>query len=165
MDSEETSREHLMSMLKGFDVGILTTQTGEGEIRGRPMALAQVTEGGTVYLATSITSPKVAEIADNPAVAVMLQDSKRWVSLSGHARVVRDRILIDKLWSEGWKIWFPKGKSDPDLILIAVDVNEGEYWDNSGMRGIRFAIEAAKAYLKGTKVDSHKLDEHAKVNP
>ena len=165
MDSEETSREHLMSMLKGFDVGILTTQTGEGELRGRPMALAQVTEAGSVYLATSITSPKVAEIADNPAVAVLLQDSKRWVSLSGHARVLRDRVLIDKLWSEGWKIWFPKGKADPDLVLIAVDVNEGEYWDNSGMRGIRFAIEAAKAYVKGTKMDSNKLDEHAKVSP
>lgn len=165
MESEETSREHLMSMLKGFDVGILTTQTGQGEIRGRPMALAQVTEGGTVYLATSISSPKVAEIADNPAVAVLLQDSKRWVSLSGHARVVRDRVLIEKLWSEAWKLWFPNGKSDPDLVLIAVDVNEGEYWDNSGMRGIRFAIEAAKAYLKGTTVDHRKVDDHAKVNP
>lgn len=165
MESEETSREHLMSMLKGFDVGILTTQTGQGEIRGRPMALAQVTEGGTVYLATSISSPKVAEIADNPSVAVLLQDSKRWVSLSGHARVVRDRVLIEKLWSEAWKLWFPNGKSDPDLVLIAVDVNEGEYWDNSGMRGIRFAIEAAKAYLKGTTVDHRKVDDHAKVNP
>lgn len=165
MESEETSREHLMSMLKGFDVGILTTQTGRGEIRGRPMALAQVTEGGTVHLATSLSSPKVTEIAENPAVAVLLQDSKRWVSLSGHARVVRDRVLIEKLWSEAWKLWFPNGKSDPDLILIAVDVDEGEYWDNSGMRGIRFAIEAAKAYLKGTTVDHRKVDDHAKVSP
>jgi len=165
MESEETSREHLMSMLKDFDVGILATTTEDSEIRGRPMALAQVTEGGTVYLATTVSSPKVAEIAENPAVAVLLQDSKRWVSLSGHARVVRDRVLIDKLWSEGWKLWFPKGKTDPDLILIAVDVNEGEYWDNSGMRGIRFAIEAAKAYVKGQKLDAANLDEHAKVSP
>ena len=57
------------------------------------------------------------------------------------------------LWRETWKTWFPKGQDDPDLALLRVTGDQGEYWDNSGASGIKYLIEAGKAYLNGKRPD------------
>ena len=58
-----------------------------------------------------------------------------------------------------WRVWNPGGKDDPNLCLIAVHPVEGEYWDTAGARGVRFLVEAAKAYLSGTKPESGEENE------
>ena len=62
---------------------------------------------------------------------------------------VRRRALIERLWSEAWRVWFPGGKDDPSLCLIRVEAREAEYWDNAGTQGIKYVLEAVKAYAKG----------------
>jgi hypothetical protein len=64
-----------------------------------------------------------------------------------------------------WKVWFPGGKDDPNLLLLRVDGKEGEYWDNSGLSGVKYVLEAGKALLTGSRpnvVGDPKI--HAKVN-
>jgi general stress protein 26 len=82
-------------------------------------------------------------------VVITFQSSRQFAAVYGRAELVRDRNLIDQLWSEAWKVWFPEGKADPTLCLIRVDSREGEYWDNAGMQGVKYAFEAAKAYMQG----------------
>jgi hypothetical protein len=36
-------------------------------------------------------------------------------------------------------------------VLIEFVADSGEYWDNSGLAGFKYAFEAAKAYAKGTR--------------
>lgn len=147
-------REHLISLLKNFDTAMLATRTPEGALRARPMALAEVTDDGLVHVAAGLNDPKVAEIEQDPHVGLFMQATTQWVSLSGTARVVRDRALIHRLWSETWRVWNPGGKDDPNLCLLAIDPAEGEYWDAGGARGVRFLLAAAKAYVTGTTPDT-----------
>ncbi len=65
----------------------------------------------------------------------------------------RTEPSLDEIWNEAWKVWFPGGKADPNLLLLRVDGDRGEYWDNSGLSGIKYFIEAGKAYLSGTRPD------------
>jgi hypothetical protein len=37
--------------------------------------------------------------------------------------------------------------------LLRVHGDAGEYWDNTGTGGIKYLIEAGRAYLSGTKPD------------
>jgi general stress protein 26 len=76
--------------------------------------------------------------------------------------VVRDPALIDRLWKEAWKVWFPRGKSDPSIALLRFDAERGEFWDNSGLQGLSYVFEAAKAYVRGERphVDP---DQHGQV--
>ncbi len=157
-------RQHLISVIDDLDTGMLVTRAADGELRGRPMAIAEVREDGELYFCAGLQDPKVAEIEADPHVTVQLQGKTKWASISGTARVVIDRALVDRLWKESWRLWFPEGKDDPSLCFIAIDATEGEYWDNSGARGMRFAIEAAKAYLQGRTPDGAKMDENAKVS-
>jgi general stress protein 26 len=155
--------QHLVEVLRDFDSAILITRTERGDLRGRPMALAQVEPGADIYFATSLTTETAREIEADPRVAVTVQGKLKFASVSGKAHLMRDRALIDKLWREGWKLWFPEGKDDPNLCLIRFDADEGEYWDTSGTRGIKFALRAAGAYVRGERLDEQAPSDNAKV--
>lgn len=156
-------REHLIAVLKDFHTAMLFTRTAQGNLRGRPMALAEVQDDGGVYLCTSLGSEKQKELEADPHVALSVQGKTKFASISGRATISRDRALIHKLWQESWKVWFPEGKDDPSLCLIAFDASEGEYWDSSGVRGVQFVIKAAKAYLGGESYEGKDPDQNARV--
>jgi general stress protein 26 len=82
-----------------------------------------------------------------------MQSKTKFVSLSGTAATVDDREKLSRLWKVEWKVWFPGGKDDPNLVLLRVDGSAGEYWDNSGTSGLKYLIEAGKALLTGTRPD------------
>jgi general stress protein 26 len=157
--------DRLRDLLRDFGVAMLVTRTPEGQLRSRPMALAEVEPNGTLWLLTDRHSEKVDEIARDPHINVTMQSNSKFVSVSGTVRVVEDRAKIAELWKEPWKVWFPGGKDDPSLVLLQVLGETAEYWDNSGFRGIKYLIKAGQAYLSGTRPaveDDEKL--HAKVD-
>lgn len=156
-------REHLVRVLKDFDTAMLFTHTSDGQMRGRPMGFAEVESDGNLYFATALSNAVVAEIAADPRVAASVQGKVKWASLSGKARVNKDRALIHRLWRDSWKLWFPQGKDDPNLCLIEFDASEGEYWDNTGATGVQFVLRATKAFFKSEQPDMRDLDENAKV--
>jgi general stress protein 26 len=156
------TQKHLYELIKDFDEAMLVTRTGNGALHARPMAVAELKPDADAYFATSIDSPKIVEIEAEPQALITFQDSSRFASINGKAVVVRDRAKIDALWSEAWRMWFPKGKDDPTLCLLKIEAISGEYWDNSGAKGLRYAFEGVKALLQG---DRPAIDErqHAKV--
>lgn len=156
-------REHLLELLKDFTESMLVTHVDGARLEGRPMSVAEVTDTGVIWYCAGIDSGKAAQIAANPDVAVIMQGKMKFVSLSGRAWISRDREQIDRLWQESWKLWFPEGKDDPTLCLIAVQPSEGQWWDNSGARGLRFAFEAAKAFVTGTEAHMPEGDSNARV--
>jgi general stress protein 26 len=147
--SEETPREKLLELVEEFHSGMLTTRAINGDLRSRPMAVAKVDPDGDLYFSTDVHSAKTDEIQANPAVNVSFQSNSVYVSVSGRAEVLNDRALIDELWAPDWKIWFPKGKDDPDIRIIKVEARRGEYWDVSGANALRFLWEAGKAIVTG----------------
>ncbi|HEY2728427.1 MAG TPA: pyridoxamine 5'-phosphate oxidase family protein [Polyangia bacterium] len=149
-DGDE-KRNHLHELLEDFDTAMLVTRAPDGSLRGRPLTVAAAQDDGCLYFSTSTESPKVAELEADAHVAVTFQDDKRYVSLSGTARLTRDRALIERLWSESWKVWFPKGKIDPTLAILVVTPVAGEYWDQTGLAGLRYLASSVKAYATGNK--------------
>ncbi|MEP6608843.1 MAG: pyridoxamine 5'-phosphate oxidase family protein [Burkholderiaceae bacterium] len=155
--------ERLYDLLKDFDTAMLVTRSADGHMHARPMAIAELGTDAHAYFVTSIDSPKASEIEAHPTVTLTFQSSKQYASVSGQAEIVRDRALIERLYKEDWKIWFPKGKSDPSMSLIKFTAQDGEYWDNAGVQGLKFLYEAAKAYVKG-ETPKEDRKQHAKVD-
>lgn len=157
--------DKLRELLEDFGVAMLVTHTPDGELRGRPMALAEVEPDGTLWFATDRGSGKMDEIAQDAQVVVTMQSSAKYVSLSGRARGVDDREKLARLWKAEWKAWFPGGKDDPNVQLLRIDGHKGEYWDNSGARGVKYLIEAGKALITGDRPDVGEDPKiHAKVS-
>jgi general stress protein 26 len=156
--------QKLHELLEDFGVAMLVTRTADGSMRGRPMALAEAEPDGTLWFATDRDSGKMAEIEEDGHVVVTMQSSTKFISLSGRATPVDDREKIARLWKAEWKVWFPGGKEDPTILLLRVDGDTGEYWDNSGTSGVKYLIEAGKALVTGSRPDvGQDAKVHAKV--
>ncbi len=156
-------KRHLVDLLKGFSTAMMITTSGDRSMHARPMAIAEIGEDGGLYFATSLDSAKLRDIAINPDVTLIMQDGSVYVSLQGTAELSTDPALIDRLWSEAWKVWFPEGKEDPSLVIMKIDPTDAEYWDNSGLEGVSYAMTALKAYIKGERPSETDAAQHARV--
>lgn len=122
-------------LLEKIDIAMLTTVGKGGYLMSRPLSTQQAQfDGERVWFFTEADSPKVAEIRRNPKVnlAYASKGKNVYLSLTGTARVNRDRAVTDALWSDAMKAFFPKGKDDPNLALLEVAVHSAEYWDGPG---------------------------------
>lgn len=145
-------QEQLYDVLKEFDHAMLVTRSLDGDMHARPMAVAELEPDADAFFVTSIESPKVVELQANPQATLTFQAPKRFATLRGTVEVLRDRTLLDRLWKEAWKVWFPKGKDDPSISVLKFKADYGELWDNAGAEGIKYAFQAAKAYVKGERM-------------
>jgi general stress protein 26 len=122
-------------LLEGIDIAMLTTVGSDGYLVSRPLSTQKSTfDGRHVWFFTEADSPKVAEIRRHPKVnlAYASKEKNTYVSLAGQASVNRDRALIDQFWNDAMKAFFPKGKDDPNLVLLEVEPRTVEYWDGPG---------------------------------
>ena len=154
-------QERFAECLDEFDNAMLVTERDD-ELRARPMAIADRTDRGRLWFFTSADSGKLDELDDNPNVAAAMQSERRYLSISGRAKIHRDRARIDDLWSEIQRVWYPEGKDDPRLVLLELEPTYAEYWDTAGLKGLTFAFEAAKAVASGERPEvSDKM--HGKI--
>jgi general stress protein 26 len=142
--------EKIAELIGDIKFAMLTTQEPDGAMRSRPLSTLQMDEQGKLWFFTSMTSPKIGEIEQNPHVNVnyMRPDKQDYVSISGTADVVREKEKMKELWTPWIKPWFPNGLDDPDLILLKVSIHEAEYWDAPGSAVMR-AYGLAKAIVTG----------------
>ena len=105
-------------------------------MHARPMASVQKDFDGVLWFMSREHSLKIDEIEANPDVLLAYSHPGRqhYISINGKARIVRDRAKINELWTEADRVWFPKGPDDPELALLAVDIDQAEYWDAPVLR-------------------------------
>ena len=122
--------QKLWSLMRSVGFAMLVTEDGD-HLRGRPMVANQSEFDGTLWFYTRAGSHKVSEVEHDSRVCVTYAEPSKqdYVSLSGRARLRRDKETIQAHWSEGLRTWFPKGQDDPDIAVLEVRVEMGEYWD------------------------------------
>ena len=157
-------QKRFSEILNDFSTAMLTTVGDDGIPRARPMQVSDVDDQNQLWFFTDIESGKADEIRSNETVAITLQGGGKFLSMSGKAEIVKDQTKIDELWGEVNKVWFPEGKEAPNVILLKIVPDEGEYWDTSGVTGLRYLFRAGKAYFEGRSVNTEGLDVNAKVN-
>ena len=123
-------RKRFRELVEGVKFAMLTTRATDGSLRSRPMFTQDVEFEGELWFFTNASSGKVDEIDAHPEVNVAYSkpDANLYLSASGTARVLQDAEKIRELWRPEFKIYFPDGPDDPDLVLLRIDVTEAEYW-------------------------------------
>ena len=152
-DKSPETVAHLVSLLRDFQAATLITRSRGGSLHGRPMAIARVDDNVTIWFITSVASAKVEEVAEDARAMVSLQSASRFVCINGNAELVFDPEQIRALWKDEYRVWY-KGDSDPDIVLVRFSSFDAEYWDNSGVKGLKYVFRAARAYMNGETLDS-----------
>ena len=125
-------RSDLWRIVASIKVAMMTTQSGDGTLRSRPMLYAAVEPDGHIWFFTRANSWMVVEVSAPHApvnLAYADPETGRFVSLSGTAESVGDRRKIAELWHDGLFPWFPDGINDPELQLIHITLSSAYVWD------------------------------------
>ena len=149
------SIRQLRRLLRGMPVAMLTTQTASGETHSRPMMVQGVDDRGWMWFLTDRRSRKAMELTENPHVSVVFQSSRgdRFVAVYGTAVVVRDDVVVKRFWNPTMRAWFPKGKDDPAIALVALQVIRAEYWLVPRTR-LKRMVGAVGAMLTGRRYEA-----------
>ena len=129
--NDAEARDKLYDLVKDIRIAMMTTMDEDGSLRSRPMYNQSVDKEGKLWFFTK-HDDKIEEIHHDRQVNLSYADpkSQTYVSISGTAMDLRDKAKAREHWSEGLRVWFPKGTEDPDLLLICVTPTKGEYWDS-----------------------------------
>src|SRR5262245_48584938 len=95
-----TQDKKLQELLGDFSYGMLVTRTADGELRSRPMAVADIEPAGLMWFITERHSGKIGELAADNHVNVAMQSSNKFVSISGRATPLVDHRKVAELWNE-----------------------------------------------------------------
>ncbi|MGU3496796.1 pyridoxamine 5'-phosphate oxidase family protein [Xanthobacteraceae bacterium A53D] len=132
----------------------------QGRLRARPMAPVVREDEGVVWFVTDANAAKDDEIRQEPQVCLAFADEGDhfYLSVSGHAEVIRDQAKLKEIWSTPMEAFFPGGPEDPNAILIRVTPEQAEIWkgDSTLVSGFKMAA----AILQERRPD---LGDHAKM--
>lgn len=156
--TSDDRHEHLAKLVeltKDSRFCMLTTVDADGTLISRPMTRQDVDLDLQLWFIATRDSRKVAQMRANPSASVTVATDTSWVSLAGRAEVVDDLDKLKELWNTFAEAWLPEGPEDPNAILVRVDVQGAEYWDNPGGR-ISTAFSFVKAKVTGQPYDGGK---------
>jgi general stress protein 26 len=157
--SNKDGKEKLHEIIEEARTVVLLTH-GEGHrIVGRPMSLVRINDEDEIYLVANIASKKVSEILQDSRVTISAQSGKGVAMIDGEAAISGNPKLVDELWTDSWKVWFPKGKTDPDIAILVVRPLEGTYWEMDLGHGLSFAYRYVKARLTGSEIEAKQGDQ------
>jgi general stress protein 26 len=154
--------QKLRELVKDIDFCMLTTIDERGDLHSRPMSSnGDIDPDGDIWFFAGAFSHKVSEIKDTPRVNISFADpqNQNYVSITGRARLIRDRKRINELWKPQLQMWFPEGKDDPNIALLRVKIEKAEYWD-SPSSPISYALNFVSALVTGDEPDN---GEHKKL--
>lgn len=152
-------------LVENIGIAMMTTRTGDGHLRSRPMATQKRADGADLWFVTFEGAGKLDDLAGDAHVnlAFSRPDTQEWISVSGLATISRDRLKIHELYATDWKIWFadegdPRHgtEDDPRMVLIGVQIHAAEFLEVNKPRPV-LLFELVKGWLTGTPPELGKM--------
>jgi general stress protein 26 len=158
--TEQKGTSRVWDIIEKVGVGMLTTRF-DGGLRARPLEPRPDRKEGVIYFVTDLRGSKDDEIEAAPEVCLVVIDHKEkaYLSISGHASVMRDSAKAAAIWKKTDNVWWPDGPSDPNVRVLRLVPEKAELWDGPSNSAVA-AFEFAKARITGEKPN---LGENRKV--
>ena len=124
------SLKKIADLMSELDICMMVTQSKRGGFNSRPMSNnGDVKYNGNSYFFTYEGSQKIKDLEANPQVSLNFEGKKDlYISVSGKAKLIRNKTSFQEHWIDSLKQWFPKGVDTPDMVLIHVKGNYVQYW-------------------------------------
>lgn len=153
--STETSLEkklhthEILSSMPNVMFHSIDASVAGGTIDARPLHVSALEDDGDMWFIVPLDSAVANHVKASPRAYVTGHEGQKWIYLTGRASIVIDKRKLHTLWSTANDATFPNGADDPNVALLHFQPEHAEYWDGSGIRGIKLMVEAAKAFITG----------------
>jgi general stress protein 26 len=160
----------LYAHVDDIEIAMMTTRRTDGHLESRAMATQKRAAGADLWFVTLEGSQKLHDLAADPHInlAYYKDRTREWISVSGIARISRDRATIHELYAPDWGAWFSKGDDprhgtadDPRMVLIGVDIHAAVYLEVNKPQPV-VLFELVKGWLTGSTPE---IGEMHRVRP
>jgi general stress protein 26 len=150
----EEGIKKIKEMAESIDFCMFCTKLNHFPIESRPMSTREVDEEGNIWFFSRLDSHKNADILEDNRVELHYASPKdsHFLSVSGRAKILKDREKSDELWTVFAKTWFQEGKDDPELSLIKITPEYAHYWDTKHGRMVSL-LKIAASVVTGKTMD------------
>jgi general stress protein 26 len=154
----QSELDRLYSHIDDIKIAMMTTRRADGHLQSRAMATQKRAAGADLWFVALDDTQKVGDLAGDPHVnlAYYKDRTREWISVSGLAKITRDRAKIEELYAPDWHAWFPKGDDprhgtpdDPRMVLIGVDVHAAVFLEVTKPQPV-VLFELVKGWLTGS---------------
>lgn len=82
------------------------------------------------WLGTNTSSEKVRQFRANPRACLYFADAAGFhgLTLTGTMEVREDIESKQRLWREGYELYYPQGVTDPDYCVLRFTTHKGRYY-------------------------------------
>lgn len=123
--------ETVNGLIRDIEIAMLTTVAQEGLV-SRPMKTQDIDSDGNLWFLTKKDTQKFHELLRNQNVNVAYA-GKSFVSIRGKAELVEDKEKLKQIWNPMYEKLLETNIDDPNLVLIKVNAETAEYWDQGNM--------------------------------
>lgn len=118
---------------------------GVDDAHTRPMTAMMEDGRPPLWFFTSTDTELATALRTNPGRAIATFASKGhkiFGCVHGSLQIDTDRAVIDRLWNPFIAAWYEGGKDDPKLVLLRLDPEEAEIWENENslIAGIKMLV-------------------------
>jgi general stress protein 26 len=151
--------DELYDLIEGIETAMFTTRRVTGQLVSRPMATQDRIEGTDLWFVTNTETHKLDDLELDPHVNCAYYNNRthEWVSVSGLARVSKNKARIRQLYKEEWKTWLGDeggerdgGPNDSRIGLILVEAELATYMKVNKWRPI-LLFETLRAKVTGSR--------------
>jgi general stress protein 26 len=162
MNDDRKSHDVLWDLIKDTRFCMLSHRHADGSLHSHPLTTQNkaLDEGSTLYFFVSRKTELGQRLRQDGNVNLSYANPKddTWVSISGTASIMEDAQKKKDLFGVIDKAWFD-GPQDPDLELVAVRIDEAEYWNVKENKLLQL-LKMGTAAATGTRP---KMGEHAEL--
>ena len=153
--------DKLYEQIEDIEIAMMTTRRTDGHLESRAMATQKRAAGADLWFVSREDTAKLRDLGADPHVnlAYYKDRTREWVSVSGLAKISRDRAKIRELYAPDWKMWFGEEgdprhgtPDDPRMVLIAVDVHAAVFLEMDKPQPV-VLFELVKGWLTGEEPD------------
>lgn len=114
----------------------------------QPMTTFPESHNNLIWFFTRDDTDFAKEVAGHPDARMILQSKDQDVQadVRGTFRIHRDQARIDKFWNPMVAAWYPDGKTDPHLTLLAFTPKDAQIWVST-KSFMALAFEVVKANI------------------
>lgn len=144
-------RERLYKEVEDARFGMLGVMRPEQQHHFNPMACYPEKDTGTIWFFTKKGTDLVRDAGTegHKAMFIVTDGQEFQACIGGTLREQYDRGELEKFWNPNIAAWYPDGKDDPDLTMLAFDPTDADVWISKA-GPVRYTYEVAKANATGS---------------
>lgn len=121
---------HSLDLLRRSEVALLGSVGPEGYPLVKAMLLVESEGLGTVWFGTNTSSRRVRDLRADGRASVYVVDQATFegLLLVGDVEVREDQESRERLWRDGWDMYYPQGVTDPDYSVLRFTTRWGNYY-------------------------------------